>query len=62
MTGQYGTKAWARWANNNLEFALGLLEEPNKEWDQGETQLQVAIRILSVIKKELENEQSYIYT
>ena len=56
MAGQYGTKAWAKWAKQNLEIALSLLKEPNKEWDQGETHLQVAIRILNVIKKELEND------
>lgn len=53
MAKQYGTKAWATWASQNLKFALSLLKEPEKQWDEEMTYLESAIRCLSVIEKEL---------
>lgn len=54
MANQYGTKAWAKWARRNLEFALVLLKEPNKQWDEKTSHLESAIKCLNIIKTELE--------
>ena len=54
MANQYGTKVWARWANNNIEFALSLLKEPDKLWDEQMTYKESAIKSLNIIRTELE--------
>ena len=54
MTRQYGTKAWAKWAKDDLEFVLTLLEEPNKQWDEKTTRLDTARKIIYIIGIELE--------
>lgn len=53
MANQYGTKAWAKWADLNLSFALTLLKEPNKQWDEQITHLECAVKSLNIIRTEL---------
>lgn len=53
MADQYGTKTWARWASQNLEVVLALLEEPYKQWDKQMGNLERAKKTLNVIKTEL---------
>ena len=57
MKNKYGTKAWARWACQSLDFALMLLKEPDKKWDENNTHLDSAIKSLGIIKNELEEER-----
>lgn len=54
MARQYGTKVWLKWAAGNLDFALGLLKDPAKQWDTDNTHLEAAIRSLNVLKSELQ--------
>ncbi len=54
MTKQYRTKAWAKWAKQNLEVALSLLQSPDKQWDKDTTYREAAIKSLAIIEKELE--------
>ena len=53
MTGQYGTKAWATWASNNLRFALMLLQDPDKQWDAELLQIEAAVKSLNILNTEL---------
>lgn len=53
MANQYGTKAWAKWAKDNLDFTLMLLKEPSKQWDEETTYLECSIKTLSIISTEL---------
>ena len=54
MASQYGTKMWLRRASRNLEFALTLLKEPSKQWDDEMSYLEAAIKSLNIIKAELD--------
>jgi len=54
MANQYGTKAWLKWASQNLEFVLILLLEPGKQWDDRMSYLETAIKSLNIIKTELD--------
>jgi hypothetical protein len=54
MASGYGTKGWAKWAEQNLHFALTLLREPTKQWDKEMSHLQAASKRLSLIQAELE--------
>ncbi len=53
MIDKYGTKLWAKWASQNLEFSLSLLKEPSQKWDEQTTYLEAAIKSLNIISIEL---------
>jgi len=53
MANQYGTKKWAKWARQNVEFSLSLLKEPDRQWDENTTHLESVKQILNILKREL---------